>query len=283
MAVDSGDRVSQTRRRRSVMKLLMALCLMSAIGMAGTTYESTLDTDPDNVIDVKHSWFPIGKEPIQDFKNVQSSSNSESSGSGGGSEQMAGCTDGIIGVLANLFPMLIPPCGLFYLLGLLLPFLVLITGSILGYRYRQRVVAMALAIRDWLGDQLEPTKATGAESWPRDEPANEVDRTWLAMVEQADIDRPWSRTPRECARAAVDAGLEYEAVDTISQLFVESRYGDAALTEERRQQARHWRERLDDGQDQHVTDEQNLNLINRSLQLVDPKGRFSNRGGQGNR
>lgn len=253
MAVDSGDRIPQASRRHSYLKLIMALFLVSAIGMAGTTYDSTLDTDPDNVIDVKHTWLPIGKEQIKDFKNVESSSDS-SSGSGGGSEEVAPCTGGIIGFLANLFPMLIPPCGPFYLLGLLLPFLLLVAGSALGYRYRERVVATALALRGWLGDLLGTAEDTGVKSWPREEPSNEVHRTWLTMVEQADVDRPWSRTPLECARDAVDAGLEYETVNTISELFVQVRYGGATLTEERRQQARHWRERLTDGSEQQLTD-----------------------------
>lgn len=253
MAVDSGDSASQASRRHSYLKLVMALCLVSAIGIAGTTYESTLETDPDNVIDVKHTWLPIGKEEIKDFKNVESSSD-EASGAGGGSEEVAPCTGGIIGVLANLFPMLIPPCGPFYLLGLLLPFLLLVAGSALGYRYRQRVVATALALRGWFGDQFGTTEDTDAGSWPREEPSNEVHRTWLTMVEQADVDRPWSRTPLECARDAVDAGLEYETVNTISELFVQVRYGGAALTEERRQQARDWRERLTDGSEEQLTD-----------------------------
>lgn len=270
MAVDSRDNAPAARRRRSIVKLIMALCLLSAIGMAATTYESTLNTDPDNVIDVKHTWLPIGKEQIKDFKNVQSSSNAESGG-GGGSEEIAPCTGGIVGILANMFPMLIPPCGPFYLLGLLLPFLLLVAGSALGYRYRERVVAIALALRGWLNDQFGTTQETGADSWPRDEPTNEVHQTWLTMVEQADIDRPWSRTPRECARAAVDAGLEFEAVDTISELFVQVRYGGAALTDDRRQQARYWHEQLTDGtgqgqqlpdgSGQHPPDDENWSFI----------------------
>lgn len=249
MALGRGSDTSAPGSQRDYLKLVMALCCVAAVGIAGTTYDSTLESDPDEIIDVKHEWLPIGKDPIQDFKNPESSASAGGGGGGGSDEEPAPCTGGIIGVLANLFPSLIPPCGPFYLLGLLLPFLLFLAALALTVRYRRRLVAPVLAVTGWLRDRA-PIGRTGDDStgtWPREEPTNDIHRAWLAMVEQADIKQPWRRTPTECARAAVDAGLEFEAVDTLTQLFVEVKYGGAALTDERRQQAHHWRQRLTDG------------------------------------
>lgn len=248
MALGRSDDAPTSGGGRNYTKLVMALCLISAVGIAGTTYESTLQTDPDEVIDVKHSWLPIGKEKVKDFKNPdRSQSNSASSGGGGGSsEEPPPCSTGIIGILASIFPMLIPPCGPFYLLGLLLPLLLLLVALALLYRYRRQVIAPGIAVYLWLRDLTETTRGGDTVNWPPDNPANDVHGAWLAMVQRTNLDRPWTRTPAECARAAVDTGMDSEAVERVTGLFEEVRYGGAPLTDERRQQAREWRRRLED-------------------------------------
>lgn len=275
MATGSGD-TAVPKRGRPYLKLVIALCCIAAIGLAASTYDSTLDTDPDDVIDVKHTWIPLGKETILALQDRQPSSPKQGQSSGGGSagggggggggsggasasessppDEPAPCTTGLAGVLATVFPSLIPPCGTLYLFGLLLPFLLLLTVPALVYRYRARLLAPVLAVMGVLGDRAATDGDEEAVPWPSEQPGNAVQSAWLSMVMRTDIDRPWTRTPAECARAAVDAGMNAEAVETITTLFEEVRYGGAPLTDDRRQRARDWHQRLTDGRGQRMTD-----------------------------
>lgn len=255
MSLGSSDDAPAAGRRSRYVKILMALGLMAAIGIAATTYDSTLQTDPDDVIDVKHEWLPIGEKAIQDFKQPQSSSNdaSSSGGGGGGANANEGggqepppCTTGVVGLLASLFPSLIPPCGPFYLLGLVLSVVVLLTTIGLLYRYRERLAAVGVAAYGWWIDQSEAPDDGDTATWPSEQPANDVQSAWVAMVQRANLERPWTRTPEECARGAVDAGMDSEAVGRITSNFEDVRYGDAPVTDERRRRVREWRQRIED-------------------------------------
>lgn len=104
-----------------------------------------------------------------------------------------------------------------------------------------------MALAGWLRERPWASGEDATDAWPPSRPANDVHGAWVSMVERADVDRPRTRTPGECARAAVDAGLEDEAVATITQLFVEVKYAGQALTDDRQQRARQWAERLIDG------------------------------------
>ncbi|WP_238709250.1 DUF4129 domain-containing protein [Natronorubrum halophilum] len=66
---------------------------------------------------------------------------------------------------------------------------------------------------------------------------NAVYRAWREMTQPLEVDRPDSSTPREFARAAVDAGMDREHVDELTRLFEDVRYGDASTTAEREERA----------------------------------------------
>lgn len=66
---------------------------------------------------------------------------------------------------------------------------------------------------------------------------NEVYRAWAEMTESLDVARPESSTPAEFAAAAVDAGMDSEDVNELTDLFEEVRYGGADPTEERERRA----------------------------------------------
>ena len=66
---------------------------------------------------------------------------------------------------------------------------------------------------------------------------NEVYRAWKEMIDHLDLDRPEVRAPAEFRDAAVDAGMEPEDVNQLTQLFEEVRYGGAQPTEEREARA----------------------------------------------
>ena len=78
-----------------------------------------------------------------------------------------------------------------------------------------------------LADQLETAASVD----------NEVYRAWKEMTDHLDLDRPEVRAPAEFRDAAVDAGMEPEDVNQLTQLFEEVRYGGAQPTEEREARA----------------------------------------------
>lgn len=69
------------------------------------------------------------------------------------------------------------------------------------------------------------------------------------MVRELDVERPWSLTPGECRRAAVEAGMDPEAVGTLTRAFREVRYGERPVTDERRERALRSADRIAGGVD----------------------------------
>lgn len=66
---------------------------------------------------------------------------------------------------------------------------------------------------------------------------NEVFRAWRDLTEHLDVETPESSTPKEFAAAAVDAGMDPDHVDALTDVFEMVRYGGAEPTEERERQA----------------------------------------------
>ena len=136
---------------------------------------------------------------------------------------------------------------LWRLLEQLLPLLVLLLVAALAYRYRRNLLALALAVAAIFGDSTE-RQSRSRPTWPSEQPSNEVHRAWLKMVDRLDIDEPQTRTPSECASAAVDANMDPTAVQTLTNVFEEVRYGEKPVTDERRQRARKGLQRLGGGE-----------------------------------
>ena len=115
------------------------------------------------------------------------------------------------------------------------------------------VVAVAVARRTTVGAVLRRRRESASTREPSNErqeslrsvePSNEVFRAWLAMVRRVADEPSRSRTPTEWSSLAVDAGLDPDAVTTLTDSFREVRYGDARATGERERRARRDRERL---------------------------------------
>ncbi|WP_390215270.1 DUF4129 domain-containing protein [Halobaculum halobium] len=66
---------------------------------------------------------------------------------------------------------------------------------------------------------------------------NEVYRAWREMTGALAVDNPRSTTPAEFAVAAVDAGMDRDDVDTLTDLFEAVRYGAEPVTPEREREA----------------------------------------------
>lgn len=71
------------------------------------------------------------------------------------------------------------------------------------------------------------------DAWPAAEPSDEVSRAWAEMIRRLDVEEPRSKTAAECATAAVEAGMDPDAVRTITRTFEAVRYGDGRVTDER--------------------------------------------------
>lgn len=210
---------------RRYVTVILALVCMSAVGMSATTLKSSMQTDPDEVIDLEYTYLPFGEEDVREVKLER---RSQAGGGGSSSSDQQSNTASLLGLLWKLLVALLA-----------------LVALALAYRYRERFFAAVLAARAWLGQRTPDRSGSRAPTWPSREPADDVQRAWLAMVERANPDRPWARTPAEVGRAAVNAGVDSETVTTLTALFEEVRYGDAPITEERRRRAREWLQRLD--------------------------------------
>ncbi|WP_225334019.1 DUF4129 domain-containing protein [Halomicrobium urmianum] len=135
------------------------------------------------------------------------------------------------------------------LLPTLVTFALALAASEAVARYRDRLLAA-------LGLAADEPEAEAAESeaagTPERAPANAVERVWAEMLRRLDVDRTGHMTPEEVARAAVDAGFDPDAVRTLTETFVEVRYGDRPVTEDRERVASRVRRQFDGGRE--VTD-----------------------------
>lgn len=89
---------------------------------------------------------------------------------------------------------------------------------------------------------------------------NAVYQAWHEMTTALDIPNPSTRTPAEFKRAAIEAGLAAEDVETLTDLFREVRYGDATVTPERERQARETLRRIEAAYAEDTADEGGGNL-----------------------
>ncbi len=104
-------------------------------------------------------------------------------------------------------------------------------------------VAAALVYR--YADRFGSDDAESGPAFGDADPDSEVERAWLKLVRRVDADDPKTRTPGEWASAAVDAGLDADAVTTVTRAFESVRYGGDDETEERRRRVRRALDRLD--------------------------------------
>lgn len=249
--------------RRTILPTALAVLCVLSIGVSATTLESTVQTDPDDVIDLNWDQLPIGEETAIEMKEemgdneagrnpgtgpereVEQQSQPESrqeadqqsqpgaggqeaERTGGGVEQeVAAAKQDAGGLAPNAFP--------WDLLWLLAAIVLLVALAALGYRYAGRFDVGAGAT----GDPDSPP-------WPPHGSMSDVDRAWFAMVRRLDLDRPWTRTPAEFADAAVEAGMDPEAVDRVTSAFTDVHYGGSSLTSALRERARAGFRQLED-------------------------------------
>lgn len=249
---------------RALATLVVAFACITSVGVASTTLESSLSSTPDEVINVGHDLIPISpsdtgtlKEAINPSQDESGDTSAEKASDGSlqkqgsdgdqqqnqrrgdeGSSQQQSDTEknqqsgsgedesrqslGGFGV--------IPDPGQSWI-----PLLIAVLVLALLVRYRDRVAAF-----------LEPPESGGSEERPGvPAPKNDVERAWVAIVGATPIENPWKKTPAECADAAVETGLDGDAVQRIRRVFEEVKYGDREVTEARRDEVHRSLARLD--------------------------------------
>ncbi|MFD1515753.1 DUF4129 domain-containing protein [Halomarina rubra] len=229
----SGDRV---------VALAVALLCIVAMGVSATTLESSLSSDPDEVIDLDFENVPFGndqakkvkeevktnkdapKEEVKDTSPQQQSQSQQEQEQPDGGDQGPGEEQSLWDQLLDLLLALLP-----YLLAVLL----LLAAAVVARRYGSRLLALFMA----LFPQRHGGEDTTGTEWVAD-PRNEIERAWLAMTDRAGIARPRQMTTAECADAAVAAGLDRDAVSSLRSVFENVRYGTQPITDEDARRAR---------------------------------------------
>lgn len=151
--------------------------------------------------------------------------NLEEMSSGGGSEGISQHTDSLLDYLV-------------YVLALV----GLVVAGLLAY-----VLAKRYDLRSRLSP-FENDGAVAANTYFEIDTSNDVYRAWSEMVSQLYVEDPHTKTPQEFAEAAVEDGMNPEAVGTITTLFEQVLYGDEDVSAEQEARAREAMERLDDSE-----------------------------------
>ena len=122
-------------------------------------------------------------------------------------------------------------------LAWVVPIAILVGGVAVGVRFRNRLF-------DATETEATPDTGPAPPQMPNPDPSNEIERAWWSMVERFGVDRPHTKTPGECAREAIDAGGDEEAVRTLTRTFEEVRYGGEPITDDRLDRIHHGTDRL---------------------------------------
>lgn len=129
------------------------------------------------------------------------------------------------------------------------------------------LVGLALLVRSRSGDDdredeadtdeetVERVRQVAGEAADRIEtdahadPDNEVYRAWRELTTHLDVADPRTSTPAEFAAAAVEAGVDREAVSELTAVFRAVRYGGRTPTDERERRAVEALRRIEGGDD----------------------------------
>ena len=254
-----------------LVSVAVGLLCIAAVGMSATTLESSVSTEPDDIIDYEQ--FPISREDAVELKKQVKSDgtnpnqgthqkkkqkrakNPEKSGDQQAHKEkevqkqqqkqrqkttqvqkQAGqrtapkeesLLDRLVDLLQKWGPILLV--------------VALLAGLV--YRYRERLLALAAALVPRGEDDDDDSGPD--RPWADVDPRDEISRAWLALARRTDVERPRAKTTAEYADAAVEQGMDPDAVETVTREFEEVQYRGAEVTDERERRVSEYREELD--------------------------------------
>ncbi|WP_224449144.1 DUF4129 domain-containing protein [Haloprofundus salilacus] len=257
--------------RDGLLAIAVAVCCLFSLGTAAGTLDSSVQTDPDDVIDLDSSMLPIGSEQADELKqqvadpsqsgDAEASADSESSDSDAGWEQAeeileaerqeaqqeqqqqqeqqsqsqseSGTGDSVPEE-PSLWERLLA------FLEAMLPFAVLFGLLVAAYTYRDRLAAL---VGRWFPTSDDGSSTTD-EPVGDPKPKDDVSAAWCEMLASVGLERETKLTPRERGEKVAERGEDAEAVWGLTSLYENVRYGGAAVTDERRQRARDYLRRF---------------------------------------
>ncbi|MFC6826996.1 DUF4129 domain-containing protein [Halopelagius fulvigenes] len=253
---------------RAIATLVVAFACITSVGVASTTLQSSVSSTPDEVINVGHDLIPLSQSDTGTLKRAMTgeegsggastkkssdgSMTKQASGGDGSEQRHQRRDDGSSGqqqkdVEKN------KPAGSSSSEGNQPEQSVGGIGEIpdpgqswLPLLAAVLVLALLVYYRDRVASFLEPPEGNDPDE-PVGVPApkNDIERAWLTVVGATRVDNPWRKTPAECAAAAVENGLDPDAVQRIRRVFEEVKYGEREVTEDRRDEVRRNLARLD--------------------------------------
>lgn len=254
--------------RSDLPTLIVAVCCVLAIGTSSATLTSAVRTTPDQAINLGYETIPLGRGTIDSLKARLGTPDEHGASIGtplepvpeptpsdrlptatpqsadggdhyvvrpvgplheGGRTLASGGNQPGRGEpqsrdpLAELVPNLAAALVL-VLLGLVIRFRRRLYGAVTPGRGR--------------GGTRGSTNPPAVEGRPRrPSPSNDVERAWVDVAGRLGlVDRP-DGTPRECVHRATERGVDRPAIETLTRVFEEVRYGGAPVTDHRRRLA----------------------------------------------
>lgn len=218
---------SRSMQLDTVLALTIAICCLLALAAASGALEATVTTEPAEAIDSVIRGL-VGAEAQTDWRDVSSrervseASPDATAGDGSDAEQERNLREMLLALFDRLLDLLVS----------LLPWMIVLVSLALAVFLRDRITRAFVRIRESPGS----FGASQCRSTPHVyEPHNRVEAAWIDMAAQLgfDVDGNPSRTPREWAITAVDAGADPSAVEAVTRTFEEVRYGEAPVTDDR--------------------------------------------------
>lgn len=242
-----------------VLSVAVAVVVVLAIGLSASTLGSSMSTDPNDAIDVDYDALPVGDDSADAIESAaqgivdqysqranpdpsaerseragdgqttgQSMDESESGESSSAQADAERQASQASGDGAGEVPTE-PP---FDWLPVLIAVALLLAVVLLGYRYRSHLAALLSLLGD--PDSESRPGLTGAAV---PDPENDVQRAWVELVSRAEVSRPQTRTPRDCARIAVERGYDHDAVHRLRRLFEDVQYGTTPPSDDQERRA----------------------------------------------
>lgn len=222
--------------RSKLLALVVGLLALSTLGVAATTLETTVTTDPDDEIDPAWEQLPLSRETAAEIQAEMTAagggtdgSAADSGGDGDGADSSSARTasggdSNAAGGAGTAVPNGSLLDRLLALLGTLLQVIlgVTVVGGVGGLAYRYRGRYHSLFGVDRAGS---PTDVPEPAAWPRTEPTTVVDRAWVRLLTELAPEQPETITPAECVRLARRADLDMTAVEAITTAFERVHYG----------------------------------------------------------